>query len=215
MSGRRLVPVLDFVAVDAGAAAPLYHQIYLELRGGILRGRLAAGTRLPSTRDAAAALAVSRRPVREAYDFLLAEGLLESRRGSGTFVARRPPSGPAPVEPDHAVGRARPALSRRGRALAETGNFETRSTGAFAPTLPADDQFPRRVFARLLARRWRAAAAGDFRKPPAGGLPELREAIASYLATARGLVCAPEQVLITAGSTHATGMLARLLLDPG
>lgn len=205
-------PILDFVTVDAAGEAPLYHQIYSEMRSGILSGRLPAGTRLPSSRAAAEALAISRRPVREAYGFLLAEGLLESRHGAGTFVRARA----VPVQRPPAVSAGRtPALSVRGAALVASAGYDTRWTGAFAPTLPAADQFPRQVFARLLARRWRRATPAEFRKPPAPGLPALREAVAGYLAATRGLLCDPEQVMVTAGSTHALGLLARLLANPG
>lgn len=209
---RTSIPVLDFVTLDAASGVPLYHQVYAELRAGILNGRLAIGTRLPSSRAVADALGSSRRPVREAYGFLIAEGLLETRHGAGTYVRGRP----AIVDAGPADTAGTPApLSRRGAALAATANYETRWTGAFAPTLPAADHFPRQAFARLLARRWRRAEAADFRKPPAAGLPALREAVAGYLATARGVVSTPEQVMITAGSTHAVGVLARLLANPG
>lgn len=215
MPARPRASILDFVSLDPSGRVPLYHQLYTELRTGILNGRLPAHSRLPSSREVADALAISRRPVREAYGFLLAEGLLESRRGAGTFVRGRP-EGPDPKRPDEATAATAPAvLSARGRALAGHGNYETRWTGAFAPTLPAADQFPRRIFARLLARGWRQAGGDDFRKPPGAGLPALRRAIASYLATTRGLVCSPDQVMVTAGSSHATGLLARLLANPG
>lgn len=215
MASSAAAALLDFVSLDPAGGTPLYHQIYSELRSGILNGRLAANTRLPSTRAVAAALVVSRRPVREAYGFLLAEGLLVTRQGAGTYVRDRP----VPRRNPHGDGAAgspqTPTLSRRGTALVTTSGYETRWTGAFAPTLPASDQFPRGVFARLLARRWRNADDADFRKPPAAGLPVLREAVAGYLRATRGLDCSGDRVVITAGSTHAVGLLARLLLNPG
>ncbi|MEN2989586.1 PLP-dependent aminotransferase family protein [Tistrella sp. BH-R2-4] len=213
-------PVLDFLDIDRDSPIPLYHQIYTELRRGILSGRLAAGTRLPSTRSIAAELGVSRRPLREAFDHLTAEGLLDARQGAGTMVRARAdgrlPAAAAATTPagpdDHAMIARLPA---RGRALTETTGFDTRSTGAFSPTLPAADQFPRAVFARLAARHWRMAAPHDFRKAPPAGHAGLRAALAEYLRTARGLVCTADQVLITAGGTHAIGLLARLLAAPG
>lgn len=215
MPARPRTSILDFVSLDPSEHLPLYHQLYTELRSGILNGRLPAHSKLPSSREVAEALAISRRPVREAYGFLLAEGLLESRRGAGTFVRGRPDGHEAKRPGEPAAPAAAAVLSARGCALVANGNYETRWTGAFAPTLPAADHFPRRAFARLLARGWRQADAAGFRKPPGAGLPALRQAIAGYLASTRGLVCAPEQVMVTAGSSHATGLLARLLANPG
>lgn len=211
-------PVLGFARVDPAAPTPLYHQIYTELREAVLGGRLVAGTRLPSTRSLAAELGVSRRPVKEAFAHLAAEGLLEGRHGAGTFVPTRlahPAIGIAEAGPE--PGRASPpaVLSGRGAALAGTANFETRETGAFAPTLPAADQFPRDLWARLHARHWRAADAMAFRKAPPAGDPGLRSVLAAHLRATRGLRCTPEQVIVPAGGTHAVGLLARLLLEPG
>lgn len=208
-------PVLGFARVDPAAPTPLYHQIYSELREAVLAGRLAAGARLPSTRSIAAELGISRRPVKEAFGHLVEEGLLEGRRGAGTFVASRlahPAIGPGEAGPPAVSGAA--VLSRRGAALAGTANFETRETGAFAPTLPAADQFPRALWARLHARHWRQAGSGAFRKAPPAGDPGLRAVLASHLRATRGLRCTPAQVIVTAGGTHAVGLLARLLLEP-
>ncbi|MFD0391405.1 winged helix-turn-helix domain-containing protein [Tistrella bauzanensis] len=131
-------PVLDFLDIDRDSPTPLYHQIYTELRRGILSGRLAAGTRLPSTRSIAAELGVSRRPLREAFDHLTAEGLLDARQGAGTVVRARadgrlPAAAASAIADDQAMITRLPA---RGRALIETTGFDTRSTGAFSPPCP-------------------------------------------------------------------------------
>jgi DNA-binding transcriptional regulator YhcF (GntR family) len=73
--------------IDAKGACPLYRQIYNELRRAILRGKLSAGARLPSTRVFARSLGVSRNTILNAYESLLADGLIVARRGSGTRVA--------------------------------------------------------------------------------------------------------------------------------
>ena len=79
---------LAHVALDALSPAPLYRQLYEALRGAILAGRLKPGARLPSTRELAADLRVSRNTVMNAYEQLLAEGYVEGQTGSGTFVSR-------------------------------------------------------------------------------------------------------------------------------
>ena len=79
------------VALNPRSGAPLYQQLYGELRSSILGGHFAAGTQLPSTRQLAEELAVSRNTVVNAYAQLLAEGYLDGQGGSGTYVARRLP----------------------------------------------------------------------------------------------------------------------------
>src|SRR5918997_493686 len=79
------------VSLDAASNVPLYRQVYDDLRRAILKGQLKAGTRLPSTRELAAELGVSRNTVMNAFEQLLAEGYLEGRTGSGTFVSKALP----------------------------------------------------------------------------------------------------------------------------
>src|SRR6476620_6729955 len=117
-------PQLLLVDLSPGAAPPLYEQLYLGLRDQIVRGHLRQGGRLASTRRLADHLAISRFTVVTALERLLAEGYLEARRGSGTFVTRtlpehfmRPPAGHAPSP---AGADVRAALSRRGTQLSST-----------------------------------------------------------------------------------------------
>ena len=85
------VPIL----LDRRSRVPLHRQIYDRWCEGILSGRFAAGTKVPSTRELAAMLSVARATVTTAYDQLTAEGYLESSHGSGTFVSRALPDQPA------------------------------------------------------------------------------------------------------------------------
>jgi GntR family transcriptional regulator/MocR family aminotransferase len=84
---RRQAEVPVWISLDASQATPIHRQLYEKLRSGILAGRLRAGERLPSTRALAAELGVSRTTVVTAFDNLLAEGYLEGKVGSGTYVA--------------------------------------------------------------------------------------------------------------------------------
>jgi GntR family transcriptional regulator / MocR family aminotransferase len=79
--------ILPVIAVDRGAANPLHKQIYDGFRGAVVRGNLRPGQRVPSSRELASELSISRIPVLNAYAQLLAEGYFESRVGSGTFVS--------------------------------------------------------------------------------------------------------------------------------
>ena len=114
------LPVELAVAADRHAELPLTEQIAAQLRDVLTGGRLAAGERLPSTRALAAALGVSRTVVTAAYTQLFAEGWLEGRHGSGTYVAagavrRRGPARPRPgsARPGPCPASGRPSRFRR------------------------------------------------------------------------------------------------------
>ncbi len=231
------------VAVDPASAVPLHRQIYAGLREAIVLGRAGTGpeARLPSSRTLAAELHVARNTVTTALEQLRAEGYVTGRRGGGTRVcnvnpdnllracapARSPASAvvgdkglPSPSQPSSPRARQRSSgsggLSRRGAGLvAAAGIFpaDADAPGAFSIGMPALDEFPVRLWSRLVARRWRQPpplGTGD----PAGYAP-LRRAVAEYLAVARGVRCSWEQVVIVSGAQQGLDLAARLLLDPG
>ena len=204
---------VDLTGIRLDPARGLSRQLYKALRERILDGRLGGRTRLPASRDLAELLGVSRNTVSRAFDQLYAEGYIEGRVGAGTFVAdlREPaPRSAADSTPGPAHG---PAL----RLLAEH-RLNPRPAGpprAFRVGVPAFDLFPFETWARLSARFWRrpppeALGYGD----PAGDW-RLRELVAAYLRSSRGLTCTPEQVLITCGSQQAISLCAQLLLQAG
>ncbi len=215
---------LDSFALDPQAEAPLYRQLYDALRGAILDGRLAAGARLPSSRVLAADLGVGRNTVLSAYEQLTAEGYLEGQVGAGTRIAASLPDKFLEVG---AGGRgARAArndpgipLSRRGELIASVkrgaARYERGHARAFQHGLPAIDQFPATLWSRLLARRARDPRNGLFGYETGEGYKPLREAIAAHAGAARGVVCTPEQVIVTAGAQAAFDIAARMLIDPG
>jgi GntR family transcriptional regulator/MocR family aminotransferase len=202
---------------------PLYRQLDEGLRSAILSGRLEPGARLPSSRSLADDLGISRSTVLGAYDQLLAEGYLQAREGSGTFVtesipehvhrfgSRRPPRQNEPERIAPAVAE----LSHRGLTLSRAGgDFDTHSrpAGPFQPGLPASADFPLRAWTRI-GRGIEPGATGlqhDVR-----GDGELRAAIAEYLKTTRGTACTPEQILITTGAQQALALAVQAFLDPG
>lgn len=212
-------------AFDPTLPAPLYRQLYDALRAAILRGQLRAGARLPATRALAAELDLSRTTVLAAMGQLLAEGYVEAKPGSGTYVAHilpddtlhaAPARAPAPISPETPA----PArtLSRRGQLLLATPLEAAREVGApraFRPGVPALDPFPWKTWLSLEARYLRRLS-GSLRAygDPAGYRP-LRQAIADYLGAARAVRCVPEQVIVVAGAQQALDLVARVLLDPG
>ncbi|MEM7407105.1 MAG: PLP-dependent aminotransferase family protein [Pseudomonadota bacterium] len=199
-------------------AQPLHQQLYLALRGRILAGQLVAGTRLPSSRLLAAELGVSRNTVITALDQLLAEGLVSARVGAGTVVS-------ASFRSDWPTTSAKPPLRRvsatelsaRGRRLAARHRSLPESTSGrpFQPGIPALDHFPWPLWSRLLARAQRELGPDAAGYGHAGGLKSLREAIAGYLAAARGVRCQPHQVLVVSNAQAALDITARMLTEPG
>ncbi|MEY9967160.1 GntR family transcriptional regulator/MocR family aminotransferase [Streptacidiphilus sp. MAP12-16] len=165
------------------------------LRAAIRTGRLAAGTRLPSTRDLARDLRVSRGLVSELYAQLTAEGYLTSRQGSGTWVARLPAAPEAPVP----------------RAHPQTSSAVT----DFRPGLPDLSLFPRSAWSA--AQRGALArlpdAALDYPDPQ--GLPELRAALAELLSRRRGVVVEPDGLIVCSGVAQALTLLGRFLKHHG
>jgi len=188
----------------------------------VLGGRLPPGARLPSTRSLSADLGVSRNTAAGAFDQLLAEGYLEGKVGSGTYVARSLPEDLLHVT-EIPRGTARPVaaplkLSERGDMLASTGRSLAQRDGAaraFRPGIPALEAFPRELWARMAARILRKSRPELLSYADPAGYRPLRQAIAEYLRAARGVRCAAGQVIVTAGSQQALDLAARVLLDPG
>jgi GntR family transcriptional regulator/MocR family aminotransferase len=220
------------LTLDSSPGRSLQWQVYDRLRRDILGGRFRPGERLPSSRALARSLRVSRTTTVLAYEQLLAEGYVETRPASGTFISRVLPddtptprmretdrsragdSGPLPLSysPTLPLSRWGQRLLEAGRAAAPTGG---RLPYDFRPGRPDWAAFPRGLWRRLAARRWASASDeltsyGD----PAGHTP-LREAIAAHLARSRGVRCEPSQVVVVNGSQQAADLLARVWLDPG
>lgn len=197
------------------ANVPLRLQLYRQLRAAIEGGSLAPGSRLPPTREHALSLGVSRNTLLWAMARLQAEGYVAARVGDGSYVAAalaQPRSAaPAPMQPQ-------PALSLRGRAIADThARWQPPLVAAlpFRIGAPEVASFPYALWDRLtrqidLRERQRLAQYLD----PAGHAP-LREAVAQWLWVARGVRCDAGQVLVCSGSQQALDLTARLLLDPG
>jgi GntR family transcriptional regulator / MocR family aminotransferase len=206
------------VRLDARAAESLQAQLCAGLRRAIRAGVLRPGHRLPSSRALAADLHISRTTAVLAYDQLIAEGVLATRAGAGTFVASVPSErGPLPASSGRRTV-AHPALSRRGAALASAPSIAWKLGAAPRPFrlgTPALDLLPLHAWTRLATRRLKAITLGqlDYRDP-AGELA-LRTAIAEHVRRVRGAACTAAQVIVVAGAQQGLELIARLLLDPG
>ncbi|MDE1149878.1 MAG: PLP-dependent aminotransferase family protein [Azospirillaceae bacterium] len=186
--------------VDRAAGTPLAAQIHATLRRAILDGRLAAGARLPSWRDLAAQLGVARGTVRVAYERLVDEQLAVGMGAAGTRVARWPVAEAPVLAP----------TSETGPLPAFFPDFEVPPL-AFQMGVPAQDAFPFTLWSRVLTQGARVAAAAPVGYPDPRGHAELRAEIAAYLAIARGIRCAPAQVLVTSGFSATIGLVIRAL----
>ena len=198
--------------------APLYRQLTDWFRQAILDGRFKAGQRLPSTRGLAKELGISRIPVLSAYEQLLAEGYLESRVGAGTRIAcSLPAETPRPLK---ARGPAAAASPRRrvARRVVDTqlpDPMWLKNMGAFRVGLPALEHFPAQAWTRLITRHARNTSHAAMVYGDALGQAALREAIAAYLGTFRGVRCEASQIMVTTGSQQGLQCAAQALTDPG
>src|SRR5262249_34897476 len=197
-------------------------QLYNELRAAILGGRLPSACRLPASRELAQVTGLSRNTVLSAYDQLIAEGYINSRAGSGTYVASTLPdqvlSGPA-LEPTPQADRGARTLSQRGERLMERAfrKWPPPQSGPmyFRAGLPALDEFPMDTWRRLFDRRTRLASVKTLAYDDPQGYRPLREAIAGHLAAARGARCSPDRIMVVSGSQQAISLVSEVLLNPG
>lgn len=208
------------IRVDHSSAQPVSTQLCIALREMILTGGFSAGDRLPATRTLAADLGLSRTTIIEVFSRLEAEGLIESRIGSGAFVSAalgtrrtRPAKGTKPDQP--------PAPPRLSTVMAQAvERFAARrrlphAPGAFTTALPAFDVFPMAQWARLSAKFLRAGRNEVMGYGDPNGLPQLRRAVASHLRANRGVTCDPEQIFIVGGAQQAFHLIGTMLLNPG
>src|SRR5580765_204079 len=200
------------------ARGNLYRWLYAELRGAILDGRLRPGSRLPATRDLASAYRLSRSTIVTAFEQLKSEGYVEGRSGSGTYVSEVLPEHLLDVrgpKPEKRLPHRRIALSAYARRLQPFRGTAVRPMRAFRPNQPALDLFPTDLWAQVAARRLRRVSANLLAGGEALGYRPLREAVAAYLNSSRGVKCTAEQVLILSGAQEALDRTARILLNPG
>jgi DNA-binding transcriptional MocR family regulator len=192
LGGRALAALLPDLRTLPG---PVYAALSDSITALVLDGRIATETRLPSERELALALQISRATVTAAYDALRADGFLASRTGSGSFVSVPPGSRP------------RTSLARWSTAASDSPDVIDLSCA----TLPAPPGVLEVALASAAARITPLTHTDGY--DPAG-LPALRESVAARFA-ARGVSTSADQILITNGALHGLDLLLRLLIGPG
>lgn len=215
---RSLLTDLLMQRLAKQTSGTLNKRLYDTLRQAILARAITPGSRLPSSRDLAQQLSLSRNTVLATYEQLLAEGYIETRPGSGTFVTEQLPDGNMESVPDAQEGSshsATPTLSQRGMHLLGYAGASTRQWGAFMPGIPDIASFPHDLWRRTQTRLMRRMKPEQLSYSPMGGSPELQLALTEYLRVARSVECTPEQVLITEGTHQGMDLLAKMLCNPG
>jgi GntR family transcriptional regulator / MocR family aminotransferase len=216
---------IPFIHLNAdNDKTPLYRKIYEAIRTAILSGEFASGVRLPATRDLAKQLGVSRLTVVNAYEQLFAEGYLEGKTGSGTFVAKELPENLLQINNLHNKTLTKSAfvedlrLSSFGKKLDSSKAIRERSQALFVPFqngLTAVDEFPFEIWSKIASRIIRNPTKKLLGYGDPQGFAPLRAAIAEHLKSARGVICNAEQVIITSGAQQALDLTARIFLETG
>lgn len=185
--------------------------LYGELRSAILDGRLAPGARLPASRDFASQYELSRGTVVSVLERLQAEGYISSRVGFGTWVNRVEAPRPARhASTIPAYIRSVTSAYKRPQPWIDLAFVE--GSRPFRIGEPAIDEFPSEIWGRLAADRARKFRSWLKKEADPRGYRPLRDAIAEYLRTSRGVRCTAEQIVIVSGIQQALDLLARLLL---
>jgi len=192
----------------------LTNWLYGELRSAILDGRLTAGARLPASRDFASQYGLSRGTVVSVLERLQAEGYVTSRVGSGTLVNRvQVPR--APHQPTTIPAYIRRVISTNKRSQPWIDQAFVEGIRPFRIGAPAINEFPSEVWGRIAANRARCFRSWVKKDADRRGYQPLRDAIAEYLRTSRGVRCTAEQIVLVSGIQQALDLLARLLVKNG
>ena len=199
------------VSLDGPGDPTRVARIYRALREAVLDGRLAPGDRVPATRDLARQLGAARGTVTAAYDRLTAEGFLETRPGSGTYVAE--------VSLNVRPGEGRRARPGAVRALPiwdtrpESPSTRRRRLHDLSIGLPDPALFPLEIWRRLVSAQLRRSRLEEATYGSRGSF-RLRSEIARFLGLSRSVVAAADDVVVTAGAQQAIDLVARVLVAP-
>ncbi|MCV6609774.1 MAG: PLP-dependent aminotransferase family protein [Amphritea sp.] len=194
---------------------PRYRALFLYLQQAIIAGQLPANSRLPATRELAQLLQLSRNTVKQVYEMLHAEGYIETRQGDGSYVSPQLDGRCLQAEGSTAPrkkGTVR--LSRKSRQLEQLRSlYHHNREELLLPAMPALEEFPWTQWQRSVVQAGRQMKF--YRSSSLLGDAGLREQIAAYLESSRGIRCHPDQVMICSGSQQGLQLAFSMLLDPG
>lgn len=206
---------------------PIGSQVYHAIRKAILDGRLASGSRLPSSRTLAEMMSISRNSVISGFERLIDEGYLFTRRGAGTFVANTIPDTTildtqasaltqsfTKISTENPLETCNPHL-QKAQDFWQHSQPNLNNNAIFHVGIGCIDLFPHELWGRLLGRVWRQSkkALSTFNSPT--GFRPLKEMICQYVQSTRGVNCQPEQIIIVNGTQQAINLTTRVLLKEG
>ncbi|WP_408009918.1 PLP-dependent aminotransferase family protein [Pseudalkalibacillus sp. A8] len=192
--------MLNF-SVNRFSEKTLPQQVYDQISNRILNNEFQAGERLPSSRELANNIGVSRNVVLEAYDQLMIEGYIEVRPGSGTYVSQgssllvKKSEQPLELEDQNHVSEPFPSVDAID----------------FKASNPAMDYFPRSIWGNLTKEVCLHSEDRLFGYNPSQGITELRNVLTRYLSRVRGVKCHPDQIIITSGATQGLYLITKFL----
>ncbi len=222
---RRSIIAFEMIRLDRCSDEPLHQQLYRQIRDELASGSFSPNTsRIPSSRTLAADLGIARLTVKVALEKLHSEGYLQTRRGSGTFVADSLPETFLSAR----KAKAAPQIERPARLSDRVRNIPDKRVGkqfdfgiagppgvSFVPALAAIDEFPVEIWERLRAQVLAKKGAHLLQYASSHGDVDLRKAIAAYLCDFRRARCHPDQIIVTAGTQQAMMISAMALVNPG
>ncbi|WP_332717862.1 MocR-like pyridoxine biosynthesis transcription factor PdxR [Pelagibacterium mangrovi] len=205
--------MIEGLIVLEPGAGPLPEQIYRAIGDAARSGRLKPGTALPSSRQMAEGLGISRNSVNAGYELLRADGVVAVRQGAVPRIVARGELESANL----GGGAAEGCLSERGKAIAVNLRpaLGGRHSGHLEPGAPDEALFPADLWARTLRRAARLKFGASAIYGSTEGLPKLRTVLADYLARQRGVNADPDQILIIPSTQSGLALAARCLADPG
>lgn len=190
-----------WLLINKNSDISLIRQVYEQIKELILQGKLLEGNKLPSTRWLAENLKVSRNVILEAYDQLAAEGYIESRRGSGTLVAK-------------GIYFKRNKVNSEKTFTDDIQKINKNSFIDFRSGIPALEMFPKREWGSLYSKICNDIPNTSLRYCGPEGTMELRQAILNYLFRVRGISCTVNQIMIISGSTQGLSLISKILFKP-
>lgn len=203
--------LLQSIEFKRQSGLPIATQIYLALRTAILDGQIPARARLPSTRELATQLGVSRAGIVSAFERLVAEGYLASRVGDGTRVTEVLIDKSIPITSELVPAR----LSQAAQQILQLNVNYLRPLQPFRFGTPALDLVPLELWGRAMRMACLEAKPDALDMSDPLGLPKLRELIAERLYRTRAIVCSGEQVAIVGSTQQAFFLIARLFIEAG
>ncbi len=208
--------LLGTLEIKRNSKIPLYRQIEDKLRQMILNGALKARQKLPSTRELAIELAVSRITIKSVYEQLIAEGYVKAKIGAGTFVSEGLEA-KKPLIPElktvNEIFCSKPLSIAAERISLSKASTSYGSIMPFRPGVPALDKFPLKKWKRCVTRAMKEQNHSYFSYGEPTGATDLRNSISSHLVDSRGMQVRPSQIVITSGAQQAFVLISFVLLN--